>query len=304
MNDLQQKTARAIVNAFEGSSSQGNYAAIAVMAKDTGHLSYGRSQCSLGSGALGGLLTLYCRQPDARFAGVLQPYLPRVLAKDFSLDTDDAFKQLLVNAAADPVMRASQDKYFDDSYLLPACTSAQGKGLSTALAQAVAYDSCVQGGWYLLAKGMPAVSALGEQAWVGRYLEVRRAWLKSQNSAAANTTYRMDAFEAMITAGKWALELPLTAHGVVITAQSLGATAALAAGARRTLVLVKPYLQGDDVREVQAALKQKGQPISQPDGIYGPFTSQVAEDWKKTQGLAGKEDGVGPLTRAALGLPA
>jgi chitosanase len=52
VNDLQQKTVRAIVNVFETGHLEGNYSAIAVLKGDRGHLSYGRSQATLGSGSL------------------------------------------------------------------------------------------------------------------------------------------------------------------------------------------------------------------------------------------------------------
>ena len=47
MNELQQNTARAIVNVFETGRISGNYAAVAVLKGDSGHLSYGRSQAAL-----------------------------------------------------------------------------------------------------------------------------------------------------------------------------------------------------------------------------------------------------------------
>lgn len=303
MDDLQQRTARAIINVFETGRILGNYGAIAVMKGDTGHLSYGRSQSTLGSGTLAALLGRYCDEPDARYAKEIGAFLPAVQKKDFSLDTNDVFRSLLKKAGDDPAMQATQDKFFDDNYLAPACTVAQAMGITDPLGQTVVYDSHVQGGWSLLKSRMPPVAALGAQAWVGKYIDVRTAWLKACKDPLPSTAYRMDSFKQMIADGKWDLALPLKAHGLTITAAALQANAPPIAGSRRTLVLVEPYLRGDDVREVQAALAAKGNlPVGTPDGVYGPFTSKLVATWQSQQGVT--ENGVGPLTRASLGLPA
>lgn len=303
MNELQQKTARAIVNVFETGRILGNYGAIAVMKGDSGHLSYGRSQSTLGGGTLGLLLTRYCAAPGARFAAPIQNFLPNVLAKDFTLDTNDVFKTLLRNAGTDPVMQATQDSFFDDNYLSPACTAAQRLGITDALGQTVVYDSHVQGGWALLSKRMPAVSSMATKDWVSLYVDRRRDWLKSCKVPLPSTAYRMDSFQAMIQAGQWDLTLPVTAHGITITAAALGAQTPPLPGSRRTLVLVTPYLRGDDVKAVQQAMADKANlPVGTPDGVYGPFTSQLVATWQAQQGLT--ETGVGPLTRQSLDLPA
>ena len=300
MNELQQKTARAIVNVFETGRILGNYGAIAVMKGDSGHLSYGRSQSTLGAGTLGQLLALYCQQPGAQFAAAIQAFLPAVQRKDFALDTNDAFKTLLKQAAADPVMQTTQDRFFDDNYLAPACTAAESLGIADALGQAIVYDSHVQGGWATLRKRMPPVDALGPRAWVAKYVDVRAAWLRSCNPPLPNTAYRMDSFKAMIAAERWDLALPITAHGVAITAAALEANAPAPAAAARTLVLVQPYLRGDDVRRVQQALADHGLPVGTPDGVYGPFTDKLVARWQATQAIV--ENGVGPMTRTSLGV--
>src|SRR5215813_9486401 len=68
MNTIQAATAVAIVNVFETGRVRGDYGGMAVLDGDTGHLSYGRSQASLGSGSLFALLDEYCAQPGAQFA--------------------------------------------------------------------------------------------------------------------------------------------------------------------------------------------------------------------------------------------
>src|SRR5882672_5377737 len=99
MNAIQTATAVAIVNVFETGSARGQYGGIAIMKGDNGHLSYGRSQASLGSGSLFDLLAEYCNQPNAKCGAELLPFLPRFQQKDASLDTDDAVRKLLKRAS-------------------------------------------------------------------------------------------------------------------------------------------------------------------------------------------------------------
>src|SRR5689334_13418171 len=101
MNPIQTATAMAIVNVFETGRVRGDYGAIAIMKGDKGHLSYGRSQASLGSGSLFDLLADYCAQPNAKCGEELLKYLPQFQSRDFSLDTDQNVRQLLKKASDD-----------------------------------------------------------------------------------------------------------------------------------------------------------------------------------------------------------
>src|SRR5438874_1417672 len=133
LTDLQKATVAAIVNIFESGRVRGDYGAIAVLKGDTGHLSYGRSQITLGSGNLAKLLEPYCQQPGAQFAAALQPHLPRFQQKDTSLDNDSAVKQLLQDAGRkDLVMRNTQDQFFGQEFLAPALRQAEAFGLGSA----------------------------------------------------------------------------------------------------------------------------------------------------------------------------
>jgi chitosanase len=222
MDELQQRTIKAIVNVFETGKVAGNYSAVGVLPGDSGHLSYGRSQATLGSGALSDLLTEYTQRTGAQFAGALAPWMPRTQAKDMALDHDAAFTALLKAAGNDPVMRQVQDDFFDRRYFLPACQAAARAGIATALGLAVVYDGCVQGGWGLLKNRLPAVAAAGgEKAWIPRYVALRREWLTQGAPPLPSTAYRMDTFLRLIQSGNWALTLPLDAHNTAITEADL-----------------------------------------------------------------------------------
>jgi chitosanase len=57
----QKRTAEAIVNLFETGEVLGDYSQVTLIAGDRGHLTFGRSQTTLGSGNLYELLLRYCR---------------------------------------------------------------------------------------------------------------------------------------------------------------------------------------------------------------------------------------------------
>lgn len=299
MNELQQKTAQAIVNIFETGKIRGDYAAITVLKGDRGHLSYGRSQASLGSGALFRLLQSYCSQPDARYAAGLRPFLPRFKQRDISLDKDSRVQQVLKDAGEnDPVMRRTQDQFFQRSYLVPALAAAEAFGVTEALGQAVVYDSYVQGGWGRLKDRIGPVVGGNVRSWVNKYLDLRTTWLKSLKPPLPSTVYRMDAFRALIRADKWDLALPIDVRGVTITLEALSEDPPVGA-LQRTLLLTQPYLQGQDVAVLQRALAHEGLP-AKIDAVYGPATHHLVLQWQADHGV--HENGVGPATRSKLGI--
>src|SRR4029453_5387556 len=95
LTSTQKKTAEAIVNLFETGEVLGDYSQVTVLAGDTGHLTFGRSQTTLGSGNLHELLQRYCANTGARFGRRLSPYLARLLAHDFGLDEERTLHNIL-----------------------------------------------------------------------------------------------------------------------------------------------------------------------------------------------------------------
>src|SRR5215510_12361105 len=102
MNDLQKRTAQAIVNIFESGRVSGDYGAVTLLKGDSGHLTYGRSQTTLGSGNLFLLIKAYCERPDAGFATELRPFLADLSARNVDLDTNMTFREILREAGSDP----------------------------------------------------------------------------------------------------------------------------------------------------------------------------------------------------------
>jgi chitosanase len=310
VTDLQKLTSKAIVNVFETGRVRGRYNAVTIIKGDSGHLSYGRSQASLGSGSLFTLLKSYCEAQDARFVQDVLPLLPRFRNKDLSLDQDQNVRALLETAGEDPIMQKTQDLFFERSYWQPAERAAASCNLTLPLSTAVIYDSHIHGSFDRIRKRVKSGTAVApgadERAWVNDYIAERRTWLLSCDDPVPKTVYRMDEFSKLIAANKWNLELPLTIRGVVINEEVLGAIddtivpvrAPEPSSAARVLQLTHPYMRGDDVRALQIALKDNGF-SGDLDGVFGPFTEVLVKQFQRKRNLL--PDGVvGPMTWSAL----
>lgn len=312
MNDLQRLTTQAIVNIFETGRVAGDYGAVTLLPGDSGHLTYGRSQTTLGSGNLYLLIKAYCERADAGFANDLRPFLPDLSKCNVDLDSNMQLREILRQAGGDPAMRDEQDRFFSAHYFTPAVNTAQARGVTLPLGQAVVYDSFIQGGFRkVTALVATAIGPDGvdEREWIQKYVAARKSWLSGLKPPLPGTTYRMDAFASLIGGGAWDLALNLTVRGVVISPDSLAdSTVVIRAAAvdptdpppPPILHLTSPYMRGDEVRKVQDALNTNGFSNSR-DGVYGPFTEALVKRFQDTKGL--RVDGVaGPAVRTALGL--
>lgn len=289
----QKKTAQAIVNIFETSSVLGDYGSVTVIPGDTGHLTFGRSQTTLGSGNLEDLLQRYCSNPGARFGAKLSPYLPRFAARDLRLDGDRHLHNLLCASADDPVMRETQDVFFDWVYWQVAERTAGQFGITSPLGVAVVYDSTVHGSWKSIRdrtiQQSGQLAALGEWGWIGAYVQTRRQWLAThQRRDLRPTVYRMEAFQRLIDQDCWGLELPLVVRGLEISTTTLNATPPGCYDGpqpgSRTLTLQASLARGLDVRLVQLGLSSLGVDIK-ADGIFGRISDRCIKDYQTAQGL-------------------
>ena len=309
LSERQRETAKAIVNIFETGSARGDYARVTLLAGDSGHLTYGRAQTTLGSGNLHLLIKSYCAAEGASHARALQPYLPRMADIDLRLDTDWTFRNLLKEAGSDPVMQETQDAFFDRVYWTPAATAAERVGLVEALSAAIVYDSVVHGSWSVMRDrttarlGTPLKT--GARKWTQAYIAERRAWLAGHSNALLRKcVYRMDVFEALMARGNWDLALPLTVRGVRIDEDllHLGPSVPVSAEdvATRTLRLTEPRMTGNDVRALQQALAREGYALN-CDGVFGESVDKAVKSFQREFGIV--DDGiVGPATRLMLGL--
>lgn len=293
LTPLQKQTAQAIVNLFETSSVRGDYGAVTVIAGDTGHLSFGRSQTTLGSGNLHALLQRYCDNAGARFGPRLTPWLQRVEQRDTTLDHELRLHNLLRATADDPVMREMQDQFFDEGYWQPAARIAAAMGIATPLGLAVVYDSLIQGSWKtvrdLTITRAGRLAELGERAWVEAYIATRHAWLAGhRRSDLRATAYRMEAFQRLAEQGYWGLELPLVVRGAELSTATLYATPPGCYDGpqpgTRSIALQTPLARGLDVRLLQLALSEQGIAIK-ADGIFGRTSANLLRDYQLSAGL-------------------
>lgn len=293
LTPTQKQTAQSIVNLFETGAVLGHYGNVTVIPGDTGHLTFGRSQTTLCSGNLLDLLQRYCANDGARFGDKLSAWLPRFEAGDLSLDDDLYLHNLLRATADDPVMRETQDIFFDEVYWQPAARAADNFGIQSALGVAVVYDSWVHGSWKALREmtnqQSGPLATIGERAWIKAYLEIRRSWLANhRRSDLHGTTYRMDAFLRLIEQGYWGLALPLVVRGEEI---SLATLRAVPPGCydgpqpgTRSIALQTPLARGLDVRLLQLGLSAQGVAIK-ADGIFGQTTANLLKRYQASHGL-------------------
>ncbi len=288
----QAQAAKAIVNLFETGSVRGDYGQVTNLPGDTGRLTYGRAQTTLGSGNLHLLIDRYCGTVGARFGARLRAWLPALAARSAAADTDLKLQNLLRACADDPVMRDVQDTFFDEVYWNPALRAASRLGIRSPLGIAVVYDSWVHGSWALLRDRTLAngtLQQLGEHEWVQRYVRTRRDWLATHpNPLLRQTVYRMDAFQRLIAQDAWGLPLPLVVRGEEI---SLATLAALPPGCydgpqpgSRSLEVQSPLLRGLDVRMVQLALSDQGCDV-RADGIFGNASAKFVRAFQRTSDL-------------------
>lgn len=292
LTPTQKQTAQSIVNLFETGVVLGDYGSVTVIPGDTGHLTFGRSQTTLASGNLLDLLQRYCSNDGARFGQRLAPWLPRFEAIDLGLDNELRLHNLLRATADDPIMRETQDQFFDEVYWQTAARIAANLGIASPLGTAVVYDSTVHGSWKAMRDRTIAQSGslavLGEKKWIAAYVTTRRAWLANHpRSDLRKTAYRMDAFQRLIEQAYWGLELPLVIRGAEISLSTLRATPPGCYDGpypgTRSIALQSPLARGLDVRLVQLGLSELGVPIK-ADGIFGQTSATLLKQFQARTG--------------------
>lgn len=293
LTSTQERTCKAVINIFETSSVVGRYGSVTVLAGDTGQLTFGRSQTTLGSGNLARLIAQYVENPAARFGTRLSEFLPKMQAKDVALNQHEHLKNILRASADDPVMRDLQDRFFDKTYWTPAAQACVGIGIRSALGRAIVYDSFVHGSWELIrnkvdaAIGSPAKAT--EEVWLHTYVQLRSDWLgRNNNLLLRRTVYRMEAFSRLMQLNNWGLTLPLVIQGQEVSLQSMAATPPDAFEGphpgTRPLLLQSPMLTGLDVRLVQLELSRRGIDV-RADAIFGSGARTAVMDFQKSENL-------------------
>ena len=109
--DRIRKAAFAITNVFEGTGYPSYQNA------DSGIVSYGRFQFTLGAGSLGTVCRRYCDRSLTQTADEIRAiFLPRVLARDPGLRSELRLRDLLIAAAEEDVMKAVQNEVATEGF--------------------------------------------------------------------------------------------------------------------------------------------------------------------------------------------
>jgi chitosanase len=219
----QRQICERVLNVFETGSIQGNYAAISIFHDGPNHIrqvTYGRSQTTE-YGNLRELVQMYVNA-GGRFSEDLREFVP--LIGHTALVDNARFINLLKQAGAqDPVMRQTQDVFFDRRYFQPALQWAGDNGFTRALSGLVIYDSFIHSGGilsFLRKRFAELVPARGgnEQVWIRQYVDVRNNWLLSRDDLRP-TAYRTRDLAREIGRGNWDLNLlPIMANGTPVDA--------------------------------------------------------------------------------------
>lgn len=209
-----------IINQFETGTPEGEYDKLSI--QDDGinasfQITYGRSQTTE-QGNLRFLLEMYV-EAEGLFSPEFLPYLERIGRE--SLVTDGYFHELLIQAAReDPIMRQTQDHFFDSFYWQPAERWCASHGISSALGHLIVYDSQVHSGGVPLFlrkrfRERPPSAGGNEQRWLAAYVEARHQWLKYHKRPLLRACiYRTRCFMAEIARNNWDLtQLPINANG-------------------------------------------------------------------------------------------
>jgi chitosanase len=212
-----------VVNVFETGTPEGKYDALVVMAdgkNKSRQITYGRSQTTE-QGSLKELVRLYIAKAGAH-ANALSEYVDRIGV--VPLADDATFKNLLKQAGSDPVMRATQDQFFEDRFYRRALEFFDTNRFTMPLSLLVIYDSYIHSGSipdFLRARFPEKVPARGggEKEWIKAYVDTRHEWLRTHsNELLPKTVYRTQCFKDQISADNWDLStLPISANRVNVS---------------------------------------------------------------------------------------
>ncbi len=208
-----------IVNCFETGSPNGDYGNVSIFndgPQGVKQLSYGKSQTTA-SGGLQELITDYIKN-GGKFSKDFEPYAPNI-KKNLSLWANKELVGLLKKAGEDPIMKSTQDAFFDRTYWAKAAKWAEVNGFIENLSLLVIYDSFIHSGCilsFLREKFSAKTPKNGgdEKTWITQYINVRHDWLANHsNKILRKTIYRTNDMKKAIAEKDWNLDLTFEANG-------------------------------------------------------------------------------------------
>jgi subtilisin family serine protease len=254
LTDAQRRICIRVINVFETGTVGGDYGAISIFndgPNDIRQVTYGRAQTTE-YGNLRELISDYVAA-NGRFSAALARYVGTIGTqvgnpRHSPLVDDQTFLTLLRNAGGDPVMRQTQDAFFDRVYFQPALNWAAGNGFVKALSALVIYDSFNHSGGILSSiraafpEQTPAEGG-DEKTWISQYVAARQNWLATNPKVALHSTvYRTKDLTREIDRNNWDLSIaPIFANGVPVDGAPDGASPA----ARTLAVFAAPSVDDD-----------------------------------------------------------
>ncbi|GAB2594559.1 chitosanase [Spirosoma areae] len=209
-----------IVNVFETGTVEGKYDALVIFndgRDNTRQITYGRSQTTE-QGNLKSLIEMYINR-DGLFKSEFIPFRSKI--GKVPLVDEGVFKSLLRKAAReDPIMRSTQDEFFDILYYTPALLFFTGLDFTLPLSLLVIYDSFIHSGGvppFLRERfpELPPAKGGDEKAWIKAYVKTRHEWLATNAKVILRKTiYRTRCFSEQINTNNWMLDHPAEANGV------------------------------------------------------------------------------------------
>lgn len=221
IDEATKKRIQATLNVFETGSPEGDYSNISIFADGPGgkrQITYGKSQTTQ-YGNLKTLLEMYA-SAGGQYSSQLAPYASKM--GDPNLVNNAVFKDLLKKAGKDPVMKSTQDEFFDKVYWSKAYNWFVANGFTKPLSMAVIFDSFIHSGSIrddIRAKfaAVPPVRGGNEELWVTEYVNARHNWLANHSRTILhNTVYRTNFFKKQIAAKNWSYDCPLVANGTKV----------------------------------------------------------------------------------------
>lgn len=220
----QKRLIQRVINVFETGTPDGDYGNISIYhdgPHDIRQITYGRSQTTE-YGNLRELIADYIGA-NGTLSSALQPFADRIGSVPLTDNAD--FKTLLRRAGReDPVMKTTQDRFFDKRYFQPAIKWATENGFTQPLSALVIYDSFIHSGRILwpirnmFAESPPAAGG-NEKAWTAAYVKARHKWLRTHHRPAVRlTVYRMKCFQKEVDRNNWNLsQVPINANGTNVS---------------------------------------------------------------------------------------
>jgi chitosanase len=208
-----------IVNVFESGKPDGDYGCISLYEDGPNgikQITYGKSQTTEW-GNLRSLVEMYIKN-SGQYALHFVEYVAGDLGR-VSLVNDKNFISLLKQSSLDPIMRTTQDAFFDKHYWQPAKAWFDKNGFKLNLSMLVIYDSFIHSGSilkFLRNKFTEKVPVNGgdEKAWIEQYTNARLNWLKNHsNPILRKTIYRVNDFLTAMQKNDWNLEQEFSANG-------------------------------------------------------------------------------------------